>query len=421
MRGPMSDTILVHLQPVLGIAVILFIAWALSENRRAFSARLVGSALLLQAAIALLLLKLPLARQALLGLNDLVSALSKATQTGTAFVFGYAGGGPTPFNVTNPAALTSFAFGVMPLVIVISALSALFWYWRILPLIVGGLAFILRKTLRLGGATALGVGTTVFLGMIEAPLLIRPCLPRMTRTELFILFTVGLASVAGTMFLVYATVLAGTIPGVLGHVLVASMMAMPAAVLIARLMVPGDSATEDLAADLGYRSSMDAVARGTEDGMKIYLQILALLIVMLALVSLADQILAFLPNIDGQPITLERMLGLLFAPLVWLYGVPWHEALAAGSLMGIKAVLNELVAYLHMAAMPQGTLDPRAALIMLYALCGFANPGSVGILIAGISALVPERRTEIVPLCFKAMISGTLASGLSACMIGLLT
>ncbi len=417
----MSETILLHLQPVLGIAVIIFIAWALSENRRAFSFRLVASALALQAAIALVLLKLPLARQALLGLNNLVSALFKATQTGTAFVFGYAGGGPTPFHVTNPAALTNFAFGVMPLVIVISALSALLWYWRILPLIVGGLAFILRKTLRLGGATALGVGTTVFLGMIEAPLLIRPCLPRMTRTELFILFTVGLASVAGTMFLVYATVLSGTIPGALGYVLVASMMAMPAAVLIARLMVPGDAATENAPADLGYRSSMDAVARGTEDGMKIYLQILALLIVMLALVSLADQALAFLPNIAGAPITLERILGLLFAPLVWLYGVPWHEALAAGSLMGIKAVMNELVAYLHMAAMPQGTLEPRTSLIMLYALCGFANPGSVGILIAGISALIPERRDEIVPLCFKAMISGTLASGLSACMIGILT
>jgi CNT family concentrative nucleoside transporter len=417
----MSDTILIHLQPVLGIVAIIAIAWALSENRRVFPLRLVVSALLLQAAIALLLLKLPLARRSLLGLNDLVSALAKATQAGTAFVFGYTGGGPTPFTVTNEAALTNFAFGVMPLVIVISALSALLWYWRLLPLIVGGLAFILKKTLRLGGATALGAGTTVFLGMIEAPLLIRPCLPRMTRTELFILFTVGLASVAGTMFLVYATVLANTIPGVLGHVLVASMMALPAAVLIARLMVPGDAVTEDIPADLGYRSSMDAVAKGTEDGLKIYLQILALLIVMLALVSLADQILAFLPPLGGAPITLERILGLLFAPLVWLYGVPWHEALAAGSLMGIKAVLNELVAYLHMAALPPGTLDPRASLVMLYALCGFANPGSVGILIAGISALIPERRDEIVPLCFKAMISGTLASGLSACMIGLLT
>jgi CNT family concentrative nucleoside transporter len=422
--GLMSDTVLFRLQPVLGIVVILFVAWALSEDRRAFSAgkfvRLVASALLLQAAIALLLLKLPPARAALLGLNQVVTALADATRAGTSFVFGYVGGAPAPFAISNPGAMTSFAFGVLPLVIVISALSALLWYWRVLPLVVGGLAFVLRRALNLGGATALGAGTTVFLGMIEAPLLIRPCLAKMTRTELFILFTVGLASVAGTMFVLYATVLANTVPGALGHVLVASMMALPAAVLVARLMVPGDATTEEIPADLGFRSSMDAVARGTEDGLKIYLQIMALLIVMLALVSLADQLLALLPALGGAPVTLERILGWLFSPLVWLYGVPWREAPAAGALMGTKAVLNELVAYIKLAQLPPGALDGRAGLIMVYALCGFANLGSVGILIAGMSSLMPERRAEIVPLCFKALVSGTLASGLSACMIGLL-
>ena len=310
---------------------------------------------------------------------------------------------------------------MLPLVIVISALSALLWYWRILPAVVGVLALVLRKTLGLGGAVGLGTGATIFLGMIEAPLLIRPCLPRMTRTELFILMTVGLASVAGTVFVLYATILTNVVPGALGHILVASMMAMPGAVLMARLMVPGSAATENIPADLGFRSSMDAVARGTEDGLKIYLQILALLIVMLALVSLADQVLALLPHAGAAPLTLERMLGWLFSPLVWLYGVPWRQAAAAGGLMGTKAVLNELVAYLQLAAMPKGMLDPRTTLIMVYALCGFANLGSVGILIAGMSALMPERRGEIVPLALKALISGTLASGLSACMIGLLT
>ncbi len=417
----MSESFLNHLQPLLGMAVIIAAGWLLSEDRRAFSLRLVASALALQAAIAILLLKLPLARQALLGLNSLVTALAEATRAGTGFVFGYVGGGPAPFVVANPAAMTSFAFGVLPLVIVISALSALLWHWRILPLVVGALAYVLRKTLGLGGATALGAGTTVFLGMIEAPLLIRPCLPRMTRTELFILFTVGLASVAGTMFVLYATVLTDVVPGALGHILVASMMSLPAAVLMARLMVPGDAQTENIPAHLGYRSSMDAVARGTEDGLKIYLQILALLIVMLALVSLADQIIALVPHPGAPPLTLERILGWLFSPLVWLYGVPWQQAVAAGGLMGTKAVLNELVAYLELAALPKGALDPRATLIMIYALCGFANLGSVGILIAGMSALMPERRAEIVPLALRALISGTLASGLSACMIGLLT
>jgi len=417
----MSDSVLNHLQPLVGIAVIIAVGWVLSEDRRAFSVPLVASALGLQAAIAILLLKLPLARQALLGLNAIVTALTDATRAGAGFVFGYVGGGPVPFAVTNPAALTSFAFGVLPLVIVISALSALLWYWRILPAVVGVLALVLRKTLGLGGAVGLGTGATIFLGMIEAPLLIRPCLPRMTRTELFILMTVGLASVAGTVFVLYATILTNVVPGALGHILVASMMAMPGAVLMARLMVPGSAATENIPADLGFRSSMDAVARGTEDGLKIYLQILALLIVMLALVSLADQVLALLPHAGAAPLTLERMLGWLFSPLVWLYGVPWRQAAAAGGLMGTKAVLNELVAYLQLSAMPKGMLDPRTTLIMVYALCGFANLGSVGILIAGMSALMPERRGEIVPLALKALISGTLASGLSACMIGLLT
>jgi len=417
----MSDSVLNHLQPLVGIAVIIAVGWVLSEDRHAFSVPLVASALGLQAAIAILLLKLPLARQALLGLNAIVTALTDATRAGAGFVFGYVGGGPVPFAVTNPAALTSFAFGVLPLVIVISALSALLWYWRILPAVVGVLALVLRKTLGLGGAVGLGTGATIFLGMIEAPLLIRPCLPRMTRTELFILMTVGLASVAGTVFVLYATILTNVVPGALGHILVASMMAMPGAVLMARLMVPGSAATENIPANLGFRSSMDAVARGTEDGLQIYLQILALLIVMLALVSLADQVLALLPHAGAAPLTLERMLGWLFSPLVWLYGVPWRQAAAAGGLMGTKAVLNELVAYLQLSAMPKGMLDPRTTLIMVYALCGFANLGSVGILIAGMSALMPERRGEIVPLALKALISGTLASGLSACMIGLLT
>ncbi len=417
----MSENLMVHLQSVLGIVVIVVLAWALSEKRQAFPLRMVSLALLLQLAIALLLLKFPPARAVLLGLNHVVDALSQATTAGASFVFGYVGGGVTPFSVSNPRALTSFAFGVLPLVIVISALSALLWYWRILPLIVGGIAFVLRRVLGLGGATALASGATVFFGMIEAPLLVRPCLAKMTRTELFILFTVGLASVAGTMFVLYATVLKAVLPGALGHVLVASMMALPAAVMIARLMVPGDAMTEEVPTQLGYRSSMDAVARGTEDGLKIYLQIMALLIVMVALISLADQILAVLPDLGGAPITLERILGFLFAPLAWLYGVPWREAGIAGSLLGTKTILNELVAYIRYAGLPPGALDPRSGLIMVYALCGFANFGSVGILIAGMSALMPERRAEIVPLALRAMVSGTLASGLSASMIGLLT
>ncbi len=412
---------LLHLQSGLGVLTILLLAWIFSENRRAFPWRTVAGGLLLQAAIALSLLNIEPARNALFALNGVVDALSSATAAGTSFVFGYVGGGPAPFAVTNPAGLTSFAFGVLPLVLVIAALSALLWHWRILPVLVGGIAFVLRKTMGLGGAVGLGSGATIFLGMVEAPLLIKPYLAKLSRAELFILMTVGLASVAGTMFVLYATILKDTIDGVLGHVLIASMMSLPAGVMIARIMIPGDAVTDRVAgSDVHYRSSMDAIVRGTEDGLKMFLQIMATLIVFIALVALANVILAALPMVGDAPITLQRIFGWAFAPVVWLYGVPWEQAVTAGSLMGTKTILNELVAYLNMAALPPGALDSRSTLIMLYALCGFANPGSVGILIAGLSSLAPERRDEIVPLAMRALFSGTLAGGLTGALIGLL-
>jgi concentrative nucleoside transporter, CNT family len=410
-----------HLQSALGICVIVAVAWALSENRRAFPWRTVIAGLLLQAALALLLLKVPVARAGLLALNGAVDALTGATRAGTSFVFGFIGGGPPPFAVTNPTGMVSFAFGILPLVIVISALAALLWHWRILPVIVKGFAFGLRKLMGIGGAVGLGAAATIFIGMVEAPLLIRPYLARLSRGELFVLMTVGLASVAGTVFFLYASILKDVVPGALGHILTASMMSLPAAILIARVMIPESGGVEtEATSDLKYRSSMDAVARGTEDGLKIYLQILAMLIVMVALVALGDSILKLLPDVAGAPLSLERVFGWLFAPVVWLFGVPANEAVTAGSLMGTKTILNELVAYLNLAGLPKGALDPRSTLIMIYAMCGFANLGSAGILIAGMSTLMPERRDEIVPLAMRAILSGTMASGLTGAMIGLL-
>jgi len=410
-----------HLQSALGICVIVAVAWALSEDRRAFPWRTVIAGLLLQAALALLLLKVPVARAGLLALNGAVDALTGATRAGTSFVFGFIGGGPAPFAVTNPTGMVSFAFGILPLVIVISALAALLWHWRILPVIVKGFAFGLRKLMGIGGAVGLGAAATIFIGMVEAPLLIRPYLARLSRGEVFVLMTVGLASVAGTVFFLYASILKDVVPGALGHILTASMMSLPAAILIARVMIPESGGVEtEAASDLKYRSSMDAVARGTEDGLKIYLQILAMLIVMVALVALADSILKLLPDVAGAPLSLERVFGWLFAPVVWLFGVPANEAATAGSLMGTKTILNELVAYLNLAGLPKGALDPRSTLIMIYAMCGFANLGSAGILIAGMGTLMPERRDEIVPLAMRAILSGTMASGLTGAMIGLL-
>jgi CNT family concentrative nucleoside transporter len=413
--------ILPQLQSAFGICVLVALAWTMSEDRSAFSFRQVGGALALQAVVALLLLKVPAARDVLFGLNGVVTALTTATRTGAGFVFGYIGGGPLPFSVTDPGNLTSLAFGVLPLIMVVSALSALLWHWKILPAIVGAMAFVLRKTLGLGGAVGLGAAATVFLGNIEGQLVIRPYLARFNRTELFILMTVGLAVTAGTVFVLYATILQDVLPGALGHILVASIMSLPSGIMMARIVVPGP-AQSDTEGGPGhsYRSSMDAVAHGTEDGLKIYLQIIAMLIVTIALVSLANMILHLAPAVNGAPLTLERILGWLFAPIVFLYGVPWKEAVTAGSLMGTKTILNELIAYLDLAHLPKGSLDPRATLIMVYAMCGFANFASVGILIAGMSSLLPGRRQEIVSLALKALVTGTLASGVTGAMIGIL-
>ena len=411
-----------HLQSALGICAIIACAWVFSEDRKAFSWRMVLATLALQAAIALLLLKVPVARDALYGLNTVVTAVTTATNAGTSFVFGYLGAGPAPFAVTHPGNMINLAFTILPLVMVIAALAAMLWYWGITPFIVRLMARGLKKTVGLGGAVSLSAASMVFLGNIEGQLVIRPTMARLNRTELFILMTVGLSVIAGTVFVLFATILKDVLPGALGHLLVASFMSLPGGILIARIMVPGEAET-----DLGqeqesvhYRSTIDAMARGTQDGLNLYLQIIAMLIVTTALVALANVILAALPHVGGAPLTLERMLGWIFAPLVWLLGVPWSQAAIAGELMGIKLALYELVAYLRLAAMPAGSLDPRSTQIMVYALCGFANLGSVGILIGGMNALIPERRDEVVSLAPKALAAGTMASALSGAMIGLL-
>ena len=417
--GPGSGLV-PHLQSLLGIVVILLAAWLFSEKRRAFPFRTVVSGLALQIGLALLLLKVPVAREALFALNGVVTALTIATRAGTSFVFGVLGGADPPFTVTNPRGMVNFAFGILPLVIVISALSALLWHWKILPIIVKGVAFVLRKLLGVGGAVGLGGGAMVFLGNVEGLLVIRPYLSKLTRAEMFILFTVGMAVCSGTVFVLYAMILKDVLPAALGHILVASFLSLIGAIVIGRILMPSEAGIDAPDAGSRYRSSMDSIAHGTEEGLKLYWQIIAMLVVVVALVALLNVILSSFPPVWGAPLTLQRIFGWLFAPVVWLIGVPWHQSAAAGSLLGLKTSLNEVIAYLGMAALPAGTLDPRSMLIMVYALCGFANFSSVGILIAGTSALVPERRDEIVPLALRALVSGTMASCLSGAVIGML-
>jgi len=409
-----------HLQSLLGIVAILALAWILSENKHAFPFRTVVSGVALQIALALLLLKVPVAREALYSLNGVVGALTTATRAGTSFVFGMVGGADPPFAVTNPKGLVNFAFGILPLVIVISALSALLWHWKILPILVKAVAFVLRKLLGVGGAVGLGGGSMVFLGNVEGLLVIRPYLSKLTRAEMFILFTVGMAVCSGTVFVLYAMILKDVLPAALGHILVASFLSLVSAIIIGRIIMPSDAGIDAVDQGSRYRSSMDSIAHGTEEGLKLYWQIIAMLVVVVALVALVNVILANFPPVWGAPLTLQRVFGWMFAPVVWLIGVPWQQAPAAGSLLGLKTSLNEVIAYLSMASLPKGTLDPRSMLIMVYALCGFANFSSVGILIAGTSALVPERRDEIVPLALRALVSGTMASCMTGAIVGLL-
>lgn len=409
-------------QSVLGLVVFIAIAWGFSDNRRAVSWRWTAAGLLLQFLIAALFLNVPFFAGLFLQLNRAVLALDEATRAGTSFVFGYVGGGSAPFAVTEPANSFVFAFQALPLVLVIGALASLLFYWRILPMVVKGLSLLLQKSLHIGGALGLGTATTLFLGMVEAPLFIKPYLKEMTRSELFALMTCGMASIAGTVMILYSTFLKGVIPDPLGHILTASLIHIPAALTVARVMCPetGDQTAGSLTPERGASGSMEAITRGTIDALHLLLNIIAMLLVAVALVHLVNQLLGLLPQFGGQAVTLQRLLGLVMAPIVWLFGIPWAEAHTAGALMGTKTILNELLAFLDLAQLPAESLSLRSRLIMTYALCSFANFGSLGIMIGGLGSMVPERRSEIVAMGMRALLAGTLATCMTGAVVSFL-
>ena len=410
------------LQGVFGLLVLTAFAWLLSEDRRALGWRVPVAGLGLQLLIALIVLRLPAARNVFASLNDAVVALQNATEAGTSFVFGYLGGGPLPFEETAVGGSLVLAFRALPLVIVVSALTSLLTYWRILPLIVRAFSLLFERTLGVGGAVSLSAAANIFVDMVEAPLFIRNYLGQLGRGELFMVMCVGMATIAGTVLLLYTTILGPVLPGAVGHLVTASIISAPAAIMVAWIMVPprGAGTSAELADPRSLAaSSMDAVTQGAERGLKLYLNILAMLIVLLALVHLANAILGLLPELGGQDLSLERMLGWLMAPVVWLMGVPWSEATTAGSLMGIKTVLNELLAYLSLAELADGQLSERTVLIMSYALCGMANFGSVGIMIGGFTVLIPERRREVASLGLKSIVGGTIATCCTGAVVGI--
>lgn len=413
---------MLHLQSALGVVAILAIAFVVSENRAAVPWRPVLVGLAVTFGLALAMLKVPQTELAFAWINGAVDAVATATRAGTSFVFGYVGGGALPFEPKTPGSDFILAFQALPVVLVMSVLSSLLFYWGILPPVVRGFSWALEKTLDVGGAAGLSTAANVFVGQVEAPLFIRPYLARLSRSEMFIVMTGGMAGIAGTVFVLYATILANAIPNAAGHIVVCSVLGAPAAIVISLLMVP-DPEEKHTGGEFGeveqaFDSTMDAIVKGTGAGLELLLNIVAMLIVFVALVHLANAVCGLLPDLFGAPLTLQRALGWIMAPVCWLMGIPWSQAVTAGGLMGIKTVLNELVAYLELAALPPDALDPRSRLIMLYAMCGFANFGSLGIMIAGLSTMCPAKRGEVVSLGLKSILSGTLTTCLLGAIVG---
>lgn len=406
------------MQALLGIFILIGLAWVVSEGRRIITWRFVGIGLSIQFALGFLFIQVEAIANALLLLNGVVEQIEAATSAGTRFLFGYLGGGDIPFEVTKGSAMYLFAFRVLPQVIVFSALIAILWYWGVLPVIVRGFGWILKRTLGVSGALGTSGASTLFLGMVETPLVVRAYLNDLSRSEYFCLMTFGMSTVAGSVMVLYASILNEQLPGVLGHILSASVLNVIGATYVARIMIPAsDAGIEDRGTSLQYASLMDAVTRGTSDGLTLAMNVGAMLLVLLSLVALINGMLSLIP-LGESGLSLELIVGWVFAPVAWLIGIPWSEAVEAGSLLGTKLVLNELVAYLQLAANGE-TFSEQTELILIYALCGFANFGSLGILLGGLNAMAPERRAETLEIAPKSLISGTLVTLITGSVIGL--
>lgn len=407
------------MQAVLGIAVLLGLAWSMSRERPAIDWRLVGIGLVIQFILLLVFLRVQWVADALLAFNSVVAAIESATQVGTEFVFGYLGGAPSPFAVDDPAGVYLFAFRVLPQVIIISVLIAILWYWRVLPLVVQGMGWALQKFLGVSGALGTAGATSLFLGMVETPMVVRAYLSRMSASEFFTVMTFGMSTVAGSVMILYSSVLADLIPGIIGHILSASVVNIIGAVYLSRIIYPHTAGDQDdyQGADLHYDSFMDALTRGTADGLQVAVNVAAMVLVLVSLVALVNVLIGHF-EVDGAPLSLQLIFGWLFAPLAWLIGIPWEDAQVAGSLLGIKVVLNEFIAYIQLAQVgPQ--LTPESQMILAYALCGFANFGSLGILMGGLLILVPEQREMCLKIAPLSVASGMLVVLITGALVSL--
>jgi len=409
------------IQSLIGIVALILIAIPFSESIQKIKVKFIIYALLIQTSLAFILLEIPFISSFFDVMSMAVESLRLSAIEGSSFVFGYLGGGDAPFEVSNNQNLPIFAFTFLPMLIFLSALSALLWHWKILPFLIKLLAKLFERPLDAKGPIGLAATANIFLGQLEAPLLIKPYLNKMNQRDLLIIMTVGMSTIAGSVMVLYITWLDDKFTGVIGHFLTASILSVPAAIMFSNILIPSaqtelKTAKEDLKM---YESSMDAISVGTKDGLNMFLSVIASLIVFLSLVALADFILGIFPNVYGEPISLQRIAAFIFAPIAWLMGIPFAEIIPAGNLLGTKTIFNELIAFNDLRDLDTNVLSERSQLIMLYGICGFANISSVGILLGGLSAICPDIRGTLLKIAFRALFAATLASCLTGTVVSL--
>ena len=407
-------------QIIIGFIGLILIAIPFSDNFKIINYRFVIYGILCQIVLAVILLKIPFVISFFEILGNGVVVLQEATVEGANFVFGY-----PPSEDAGPyrSLLETFAFGVLPYIIVMACISAILWYWGILPFIVNLISKACQKLFNIGGPVGLGAAANIFIGQVEAPLLIRPYVSKLSNKELLILMTAGMATVAGSVMVALISILETSFgdENLIQHFITASILSVPAAIMYANIMIPSNSITDfnENKVPKVYKSTMDAVTRGTSDGASIAVSVGTILIAVIALVYIVNVILGSISYQFGFELSIEIILGYLFAPIAWLMGIPWDEAIIAGELLGIKTTLNEFVAYPGLAALDNGELSDKSKLITFYGLCGFANLSSVGILISGITAMAPERKDDLINVSFKALIGATLASCMTGLVVGI--
>jgi len=412
--------ILLILQIFIGFIGLVALAIPFSDNFKTINYRYVLYGILAQIILAVILLKLPFVVSFFEILGNGVVILQQATQEGANFVFGYP---PTDSSTPYRSLLETFAFGVLPYIIVMACISAILWYWGVLPFIVNLISRACQKLFNIGGPVGLGAAANIFVGQVEAPLLIRPYVSKLSNKELLILMTAGMATVAGSVMVALIAILESSFinQNLIQHFITASVLSVPAAIMYANIMIPSNTITDfdENKVPKVYNSTMDAVTRGSSDGASIAFSVGTILIAVIALVFIANSILGFVSSQFGFDLSIEIILGYLFAPIAWLMGIPWDEAIIAGELLGIKTTLNEFVAYPGLAALDNGELSERSKLITFYSLCGFANLSSVGILISGITAMAPERKDDLIKVSLKALVGATLASCMTGLIVGI--